>query len=299
MTARRRSPLVEWVKCVDNAKPARLSLGTLTAAWADRKVCLMRCCRLEMTAMMQTTGPLPRQIHLPFSITPQMTDTDCGSTCLQSVYAQLGRHETVDDIRERIHELDGGGTLASFLAADALKLGFAVRMFTCNLHLFDPTWADLDLPALRDRLERQAAVKTDPRLVAATKGQLDLIDLGAEIRFEDVSAQLLLRLLVEDGPIIAGLSATWLYRCARERTTDLASDDIQGEPTGHFVVITGLNLDAWTAEIADPYLQQPWPGAHEYTVSIDRLINAILLGIVTYDAKLLTITQSRAAERSL
>jgi len=41
--------------------------------------------------------------------------------------------------------------------------------------------------------------------------------------------------------------------------------------------------------IADPLQKNPLAGVNQYIVSIDRVICAILLGIVTYDANLLII----------
>jgi hypothetical protein len=44
--------------------------------------------------------------------------------------------------------------------------------------------------------------------------------------------------------------------------------------------------------IADPLLPNPFAPTHKYSASWSRVVAAILLGIVTYDANLLTITPS-------
>jgi hypothetical protein len=41
--------------------------------------------------------------------------------------------------------------------------------------------------------------------------------------------------------------------------------------------------------VADPYAGNPISLANYYKVDVDRLINSIMLGIVTYDANLLII----------
>ena len=47
--------------------------------------------------------------------------------------------------------------------------------------------------------------------------------------------------------------------------------------------------------VIDPYEQNPYGRSHEYWLSIDRAIAAILLGIVTHDANLLVIYPPDAA----
>ena len=45
--------------------------------------------------------------------------------------------------------------------------------------------------------------------------------------------------------------------------------------------------------IADPYQDNPYSKDLYYHVPVGRLINAIMLGIVTYDANLLIISQDQ------
>jgi len=70
--------------------------------------------------------------------------------------------------------------------------------------------------------------------------------------------------------------------------TELPFDGL--EPTGHFVVLCGYNMQDRTALVADPLLPNPISNSPIYTVRLNRLICAIMLGILTYDANLLIIT---------
>jgi hypothetical protein len=47
--------------------------------------------------------------------------------------------------------------------------------------------------------------------------------------------------------------------------------------------------------IADPLQDNPLHGNQYYSVDIDRLVGAILLGILTYDANLLVISPRNAS----
>jgi hypothetical protein len=45
--------------------------------------------------------------------------------------------------------------------------------------------------------------------------------------------------------------------------------------------------------VADPLNDNPGFGSHYYAVDVERLISAIMLGVVTYDANLLMIQPGR------
>jgi hypothetical protein len=72
-----------------------------------------------------------------------------------------------------------------------------------------------------------------------------------------------------------------------------ADDDVRGEPVGHFVVLTGHRRNAREILIADPHHANPLARTRYYAVQVQRLIGAILLGVMTYDANLLVIEPQR------
>ena len=113
------------------------------------------------------------------------------------------------------------------------------------------------------------------------------------MRCHDLTRSIIRRYLNRAIPILTGLSATYLYRTARELEADGSDDDIRGEPTGHFVVLSGYDRQAMNVAVADP-LPGSVSNEQHYWVSIDRVICSILLGILTYDANLLVIQPRRA-----
>ena len=58
---------------------------------------------------------------------------------------------------------------------------------------------------------------------------------------------------------------------------------------GHFVVVQGYDYDRDHILVADPLPDTPLVDKHYYSVEISRLLAAIHLGILTYDANLLVI----------
>jgi hypothetical protein len=233
--------------------------------------------------------------RLHFQIAAQPDEVTCGPTCLHGIYRYYGDEISLDEVIGGVDMLTGGGggTLDVFLANHALSRGFRVTLFTYNLEIFDPTWALLPVPDLIQRLRDQAAAKTNGKLQAATQGYLRFLELGGKIRFDDLRPGLIRRFLNRGVPIMAGLSATYLYRSRREIQETGVPDDIAGVPTGHFVVLSGYDRETKLVDVADPFEWNPISGQRYYSVELNRLINAVLLGSLTYDANLLVIELSR------
>jgi len=227
--------------------------------------------------------------NLQLEIVPQPDDMTCGPSCLHAVYAYWEDPIALDRLLAEVRMLPAGGTLDVFLANHALARGYDVTIFTYNLHVFDPSWFPADAAALAERLRRQREVKPDGRLQAATAGYLRFLELGGKVRYEDLTTSLIRRYLKKGVPIMTGLSATYLYRSAREIPDTMVSDDIRGEPCGHFVVLSGYDRRTRQVKVADPYRANPYSADGYYPVDIRRLIGAVFLGIATYDANLLVI----------
>ncbi len=229
---------------------------------------------------------------LPFEITPQPNETTCGAAALQSVYRYWGLDLPIERATREVAHFTDGGTWAVHLGRDALARGFAVRIYTCDLHLFDPSWFWEGAGDLAGNLRRQleAGARTR-RQDVQIRAYLDFLERGGEVGMEELGTDLVGRYIREGVPVIAGLSSTWLHRSARERWEGDRSiaDDLRGTPTGHFVVVHGVDSRRRTFDIADPYLHRPFPGRHAYAIPIRRFFNALMLGVVTSDAKLLVV----------
>lgn len=232
--------------------------------------------------------------RLRFQIAAQPDEVTCGPTCLHGIYRYLGDDIGLEDVIGGVDMLgSGGGTLDVFLANHALARGYRVTLYTYNLRLFDPTWALLPVGDLMARLQAQAAAKDDAKLKLASSGYLRFLELGGKLRFEDLRPALLRRFLGRGVPVMTGLSATYLYQSRREIPESCAPDDVRGQPAGHFVVLSGYDRGTRLVDVADPYEWNPISGQRYYSVDLHRLINAVLLGSLTYDANLLVIEVPR------
>ncbi len=222
-------------------------------------------------------------------IFPQPNETTCGPTCLHALYQYYEDDVDLNQLITEVRALDEGGTLAVFLGINALKRGYRTEIYTFNLHIFDPTWFKTPGISLLEKLRGQTEYKKDEKLLVATQGYLEYLQLGGEIRFHDLNIALLKSYLYQGIPIIAGLSATYLYMCMREIGATNTDDDLQGEPSGHFVVLLRYDTKKKRILLADPYKPNPFSQDQYYYINVNRIINAILLGVITYDSNLLII----------
>lgn len=228
--------------------------------------------------------------QLDLEILRQPDDATCGPTCLHAVYRHFGDDIELPELIDQIPQLHGGGTLAVQLANHALRRGYRALIATYNLAVFDPSWFPGEPKALAERLRAQMKAKSDRKLEEATPAYLEFLDLGGELIMEDLTPALLRRWLEQGRPILTGLSATFLYRSPREIGVDkLVDDDIRGVPTGHFVVLSGWDAERREVRVADPLEDNPGFQKHVYWLPVDRVINAVLLGVLTYDANLLIL----------
>lgn len=228
--------------------------------------------------------------RLSIPILAQPDDITCGPTCLQAIYRYYGDEVPLPQVIDEVTTLRGGGTLAALLGCHALGRGYAARLYTFDLTLFDITWF-AEGADLAGKLAAQFTAKADARIREATAAHLRFLEAGGEIRFEDLTAGLIRSFLKRDRPILAGLSATYLYRTARERDLggSLVYDDLAGDPSGHFVVINGYDMERRVTGIADPLLPNPLSDSQYYEVTLHHLVCAVMLGIVTRDANLLVL----------
>jgi hypothetical protein len=224
--------------------------------------------------------------RVDLQILPQPDDATCGPTCLHAVYRYFGDPLPLDGVIGEVEPLSTGGTLAVNLARHALRRGYSATIYTYNLDMFDPTWFAPPRHDLARRLREQAEHKPHPKFREATSAYLDYLELGGRIEHEELSREFLARLLAE-GPAITGLSATYLYSCEREYGEHrLVADGVRGHPTGHFVVLAGYDAASGRVLVADPLEDRPGFDSHVYSVAVDRVLGAILLGVLTYDANL-------------
>jgi hypothetical protein len=243
-------------------------------------------------------SPLPAASELVVEILPQPDDATCGPTCLHAVYRYHGVELPLERVIAEVPALDSAGTLAVFLAQHALRQGFDATIYTYNLTVFDPSWFDPAVDDLSACLRAQALEKPgDRKLQVATEAYLEFLRLGGDIRHEALTPELVRGFLRRGRPILTGLSATYLYGCARETGTDrLHYDDIRGVPTGHFVVLAGYDPAEREILIADPLRDNPLTGAQRYRLPMQTVLGAILLGVLTYDANFLVLEPREGAD---
>ena len=223
----------------------------------------------------------------------QPDDVTCGPTCLRKVYNYFGHDLPLEIVLGEIDRNEDGGTLAVFLGVSALRRGFRARIYSYDLRIFDPTWRTLDSAELAEKITLRIPHLKRSKAKRSATAYLEFLELGGSLGFEELTPLLLKRILRSGHPVLAGLSATHLYGFMRERhdavTHELVDDDIEGDPTGHFLVISGYENWGSHFVVRDPSAHVPRTEDGRLVVEAHRLINSILLGDLTYDAVLLEL----------
>lgn len=232
--------------------------------------------------------------ELPVQRFIQPDDTTCGPTCLRKVYDFFGHAIELEHVVASVEEYEkGGGTLAVFLGISALETGFTARLYPYDLRIFDPTWFELSPHDLLQKIRQRFPYLKDPKRLRAAEAYVRFLEMGGEIVFDELTHSLFKRIIDRGHPVLAGLSATYLYRFARERwdaeNYRLVTDDVGGDAIGHFVVISGYDQWGRLLTVLDPFAHVPASEDGRITVESDRLLNSILLGDMTYDAVLLEV----------
>lgn len=233
---------------------------------------------------------MKKELVLRFDIQAQPDDVTCGPTCLQALYQYYGDDVPLKDVIREVKQLRTGGTHAVILGYHALTRGYKAHIYSYNLNVFDPSWFKYSSKKMIRFLKDQMEFKRRRRkLQIASRAYIRFLESGGQLRYTELNEELIKSYLSNSIPILTGLSATYLYGTPREIPQFNIYDSIKGEPAGHFVVISGYDEEKNCVHLADPMVPNPLGKGKVYSVSFARLINSIMLGIVTYDANLLVI----------
>lgn len=233
--------------------------------------------------------PNRQALFLNFDIKAQPDMVTCGPTCLHALYQHYNDDISLKQVIQEVKQIKTGGTLAVMLGDHALQRGYNAHIYTYNLNVFDPTWFKFSSRKMIELLKQQIRSKRNKRkLITECKAYIEFLEAGGKVKYAELNEELIKSYLQKSIPILTGLSATYLYGTPREIGETNKYHSIKGEPVGHFVVINGFDGKNDIVYLADPMNPNPLKSQY-YNVKFDRLINSILLGIVTYDANLLII----------
>ena len=228
-------------------------------------------------------------LFLNFDIKAQPDEVTCGPTCLHALYQYYKDDISLRQVIREVKQLKTGGTLAVMMGNHALQRGYKASIYTYNLNVVDPTWFELSSRKMVYNLRRQMQYKLkSKKLQIASRAYIKFLEAGGQLLYSELNDKLIKGYLKKSVPILAGLSATYLYSTPREIPKNNKYDSIKGEPVGHFAIVNGFDEENENVYLADPMNPNPLKSQY-YSVTFNRLINSIMLGIVTYDANLLII----------
>ena len=113
---------------------------------------------------------------LYLDILPQPDNTTCGPTCLHAIYRYFGDEIPLHQVVSEVPQIEAGGTLAVYLAVHALRRGYSATIYSYNLQIFDPTWANARGEEIAEKLRLQASCKkAEKDLQAHGLGEQDAV----------------------------------------------------------------------------------------------------------------------------
>jgi hypothetical protein len=226
------------------------------------------------------------KIHVDVSAQPD--DESCGVTCLQAIYRYYGHPVAMDALKKEVVHWQTGGTVGVNLGRHALAHGFTAEIYTYNIKIFDPTWRQLAQEELAAKLRLRRKKIRSSREKKIIGFYLEFLREGGKVRFDDLDENLIQRQFNVRRPVICGLSSTYLYQSMRE-LPDNQESDLLGHPVGHFVVVSGYDPGTREVKIHDPLRRTSISDTGTYSLPFQKFSNALMLGILTYDANLLVI----------
>lgn len=239
---------------------------------------------------------------IKINIHTQPDDETCGPTSLHAIYNFYNDNISLESTINQVERSHTGGTLAPMLASHALARGYRAHIYSYNLDIFDPSWfhpRKLSPQRLIKKLDKQLLYKYSRRITESSAAYKKFLSLGGDVYFRDLTIGLLKHYFERNIPILTGLSATYLYQSKREIETSTGMsiyDDLKGGPCGHFVILCGYDETKRHIIVADPHRENPISHNNYYKVSVGRLINSIVLGVLTHDANLLVIVPDKQSE---
>jgi hypothetical protein len=208
---------------------------------------------------------------------------------LHGIYRWFENEVPIQDLINSVPFLPEGGTLAVQLALNALARGYRTELYSLNLNVLDPTWFTGDREFLASKLSESRKVRRSAKVCFELAALENFVRKGGRLMMKAITRSLLRKHLNRGEPMLTGLSVTFLYGESREVPSTGKPDDLGGKPEGHFVVLHGYDHLTKMVTIHDPYPHLHVGEDNSYSVHIDRLINAILLGVLTHDANILVI----------
>ncbi|MFP4089608.1 MAG: hypothetical protein ACLFT3_04835 [Cyclobacteriaceae bacterium] len=119
---------------------------------------------------------------LQVNIRPQPDDVTYRPTCLHALYNYYGDHVEMEEVIAEVQQLKSGGTLAVYLGTHALRRGYDIKIYTYNLHIFDPTWFRKGVK-MAEKSNLQIAHKDDQKLQQTSAAYLKYLELGGSIGY--------------------------------------------------------------------------------------------------------------------
>jgi hypothetical protein len=225
-------------------------------------------------------------------------DGYCGPYALTQIFNYYRYQITPEEVISQNARYFKNGSLDGYLGALAIEKGFQAILMPFNINIYDPSWKDLPSSLLSRKLQKLKKTK-DQYWQESINSHLFFLNHGGQIKFPELTPDLIYQYLKKKIPLLTSLCITALYQepktiaqiDPRTRKLKLKHDEFTGNLIGHFCVVHGVDLKKQEIYISDPWhlIPQHFSKTRNYKVSFSRFLTSLLYGTYTRDASLIAI----------
>lgn len=208
----------------------------------------------------------------------------CGPMCLKNTYDYLGKQKTLKQIFKEMDVDEDTPTYLPQLARNLHSNNIQTTIVSSQSKVINFAWKDSTKAEIIAKLKRCVVRSKRPEMITEwdkeTLHTLFYLQEGGDIKIDNITKELVNNYLQKGKIIITCVETSWLWG-NRKIKGKAIFNDVLGDQSGHFVVITGIKNDKYI--ISDPY---PLNAKNEIKeISQDHLIVATLI----WDAALIVI----------
>ncbi|MBP9758669.1 hypothetical protein KBD45_03165 [Candidatus Dojkabacteria bacterium] len=208
----------------------------------------------------------------------------CGPMCLKNTYDYLGIQKTLKQIFKEMDVDEDTSTYLSQLARNLNANNVATTIVSSLSKVINYAWRNNTKEEIISKLKRCVLRSKRPNMISEWDKELlhtlFYLQEGGNIKIENITKEIINSYLKKGKIIITCVETSWFWgnRKILGKTT---FDDVLGDQSGHFVIITGIKNDKYI-------INYPYPLKEKNAVTEinqDHLIVATLI----WDAQFIII----------
>lgn len=212
----------------------------------------------------------------------------CGPMCLKNLYDYLGIQKTLKQIFKEMDVDEKTSTYLSQLARNLNLNKVETTIISSQSRVINYAWRNSTKEEIISKLKRCIVRSNRPHMITdwdkETLHILFYLQESGNLKITNITKELINNYIKQGKIIITCAETSWLWG-NRKIIGKTKFDDVLGDHSGHFVIITGIKDDKYL--INDPYPLRKKDAINE--ISQDHLLTAVLI----WNAELIIISPNK------